>query len=170
MTTQMTTSSPSITVIDFGSDESAYVALAAEGFQSATAFADSHPVASLASLAEALKEPTLSALQLERLLVNEAEAAGTLPRCARSLLARDLRNTLPQGWPHQSAEESDALSASLFLLDGVFQSLVMALPESCESGIARIRRAMESELDIPAGWLPAGADDALLCAIFAEHW
>ena len=150
-------------------DQSIYTALAEKGFSSATAFADSMPLCALPELVGELNDPTIPWVLLERTLVDEATARGTLQGCARSLLVRDLRSELPRGWPRDSAVSDDEASSPLFRRAGVFLALTMALPESCASAIDHIRRAMENS-NIPAGWQPAGTDDPVLIEIFAAHW
>jgi len=146
-----------------------YQALFVKGFSSATAFADSLPNTPLHELAPQLDSPAVSWLLLERALVDEAEAGGTLERCARDLLARDLRSELPLGWPGGAIDRDDEASSPLFRRAGVFLALAIALPEPYASAIDRVRKAME-HAEIATGWLPANADDPVLVATFAAHW
>jgi hypothetical protein len=151
-----------------GIPEAILHALTARGFASATAYADSQPQASVAALARALAETAASAAMLEVLLVEEARATNTLERCARSLLARDLRAQLPDGWPRTCTGTDDESTCPLFLRAGVFHALAMALPDEHAEAIARVRCAMYEA--IPEGWLPRDADDPALVAIFSAHW
>jgi hypothetical protein len=45
----------------------------------------------------------------------------------------------------------------------------MALPETYEPAVERVRRAMASA-DIRSGWVPEGAEDLVLVEIFACFW
>lgn len=140
-------------------------ALLSCGIASATAYADSRPVETLVRLVEELGLPAVSAYALERTLIDEAEHAGTMERCARGLLARDLRAELPDGWP--VIEDSDP--TRLIQRASAFASLAFALPKSYGPAIQRVRYAMEMA-DIPGRWLPEGADDPTLLEVFVSHW
>jgi hypothetical protein len=143
--------------------------LATMGFCSATAYADSQPQKPLSELASELDNPAIAAMQLERQLIEEAETSGTMERCARSLLARDLRAELPEGWPREWTASTDEVGGPLFRRAGVFLSLTMALPEAYALAVERIRRAMMGA-DIPAGWVPDGAEDLVLVEVFTCFW
>jgi hypothetical protein len=143
--------------------ESLLSTLASKGYASATDYADSRPQTSLSKLASELGIDSVAPMQLERQLVEEAETTGAMDRCARSLLARDLCGQLPEGWPRGEDPEP------LFRRAGVFLTLTMALPDVYERAVERIRHAMEAA-DIPAGWVPEGADDPILVETFASHW
>jgi hypothetical protein len=143
--------------------------LEARGFSSATGYADSQPLASLPELANSLGADEIAAMQLEERLVEEAEGNGTMERCARSLLARDLRQELPEGWQREWNEALEETHSPLFRKTGVFSSLTMALPELYAPATERIRKAMDAAT-IPLGWLPDGADDPILVAVFDRHW
>jgi hypothetical protein len=149
--------------------ESLSCTLATRGYSSATAYVNSRPQASLSELAGELGNPAIAAMQLEHQLVEEAELTGTMELCVRSLLARDLRGELPDGWPREGSASTDEAGSPLFRRAGVFLSLSMALPEACEPAVERIRRAMVGA-GIPAGWVPEGAEDPVLVEVFARHW
>jgi len=163
----MTTTEPRLTLGTAAVERhvSIYQALTAKGFPSATVFAESQPNASLPELAAQLQliDPMITWVLLERTLVDEAETSDTLERCARSLLARDLRSELPLGWSGESTKNEDASVRA-----GVFHALTIALPESCALAIQRVWRAME--VMTPMGWLPTGADDPILVATFFAYW
>lgn len=145
--------------------EALICALLSRGIASATAYADRRPLETLVRLVEELGLPAVSAYTLERALIEEAEHAGTLERCARGLLARDLRAELPDGWP--ATEDSDA--TRLIQRASAFASLSFALPKSYGPAIQRVRYAMETA-DVPGGWLPQGPDDPILMEVFVSHW
>jgi hypothetical protein len=167
----MTTTGPQLTLDILPADwqESLRRTLATTGFCSATAYADSRPQKPLSELADELGNPAIAAMQLERQLIEEAETAGTMERCARSLLARDLRAELPEGWPREWTASTDQVGSPLFRRAGVFVSLAMALPEAYEPAVGRVRRAMMGA-DIPVGWVPEGAEDLVLVEVFACFW
>ena len=142
-------------------------ALQARGFASLTAYADSRPAASLTDLAVELDGPDTYPIVVEQKLVAEAEVAGTMEHCARSLLARDLRAVLPEGW--QRGANGDETTGQAFRLSGVFLTLAMALPEPYQEAIDRVQRAMNAA-DLPTGWLPEGADDPALVELFGCYW
>jgi hypothetical protein len=146
-------------------NEALLSALLSRGIASATAYADTMPMETLVRLVEDLGLPPASAHALERALIDEAEHARTMDRCARGLLARDLRAELPDGWP--ATEDSDA--TRLIQRASAFASLAFALPKSYGAAIQRVRYAMEMA-DIPAGWIPHGPDDPVLMEVFVSHW
>jgi hypothetical protein len=149
--------------------ESLSQALQTQGFASATAYAESRPQASLAELAVELGGPGTEPMILEQRLIEEAEAAGTMERCARSLLARDLRVELPDGWQRGGTESDDEARSQSFRLGGVFLTLAMALPETYQDAIGRVQQAVNTS-DILAGWRPVGPDDPVLVLLFACSW
>jgi hypothetical protein len=134
-----------------------------KGFVSVTAYADGWPVTSITELADYLG-PDIEPLDLEHRLIAEAEATGTMERCARTLLARDLCGELLEG----GAEHDDTTSRRL-RLSGVFFALSMALPPAYHDAVDRIERAITSA-DLPSGWLPEGADDPVLIELFGSYW
>jgi len=95
-------------------------ALESRGFASLSAYADSRPEASLAELAADLGGPDAAPTALEQRLIEEAEATGKMERCARSLLARDLRQELSEGWQPEPerAESADDTASQAFRLAG----------------------------------------------------
>jgi hypothetical protein len=140
--------------------------LAALGHTSLTAYADSRPTASIPELASDLGgEP----FALEQRLVEEADAAGQMQRCARSLLARDLRSEIPEGWRRQRTDGGDAMVDQAFRIKGVFLTLMMTVPEAHHDALERIETAMDSA-ELPEGWLPEGGDDAALIELFESWW
>ena len=133
-------------------------AVHAKGFPSLTAYADSRPVAALAELADQLG-PDVEPLDLEQQLIAEAEAAGEMERCARSLLARDLRAELPGGWAVDAAVPGSA--SHELRMSGVFFALSMALPR----GTTR-RSTAFSARSCPRTYRPGGFQRELMIL----HW
>src|SRR5690606_12793156 len=84
------------------------------GFDTATAFADSQPRASLLDLADELGKDDVAASQLEKVLIDEAEESGTIERCARSLLVRRLHAKLAEGWHAEWDDPSWSRAASAY--------------------------------------------------------
>lgn len=142
-------------------------ALASRGFASLSAYADSRPEASLAELASDLGGPDAAPTALEQRLIAEAEVSGAMERCARSLLARDLRQELPEGW--QPDNSGDEFASQAFRLLGVFLALTTALPAAYQDAIDRVEHAMKT-IELPVGWLPDGPDDLALIELFASCW
>lgn len=141
-------------------------ALASRGFASLTAYADSLPTASLADLASNLGGELFA---LEQRLIEEATAAGQMQRCARGLLARDLRSEIPEGWRRDRANGRDLMVDQEFRIKGVFLTLLMAVPEAYHDAIERVELAID-RIELPEGWLPEGADDATLIKLFDSCW
>ena len=136
------------------------------GFDTVSAFADSQPTASLRNLADQLSEDSdIAPIQVERVLVYEAQEMGMIESCARRLLVRRLHEKLPEGW-HLQWDGAPGASGSR--LASACSSLCAALPEHYQESYSRIRDALWSA-SIPEGWLPAGPDDPVLLEIF-QHW
>jgi hypothetical protein len=134
------------------------------GFTTATAFTDAEPTASLLTLAKQLaRERDVAALQLQLLLLDEADATGTVERCARDFLVREFHETLPEGW-HTEWDDDAAFRRS-----GVYSSWCTALPDRYEQCCDRIWEDIRAAT-LPEGWLPAGPDDPILVEIFRKHW
>jgi hypothetical protein len=134
-----------------------------------TAFADSQPGASLIHLADQLGTGDVAAVQLEWRLIDEAETTGSMERCARSLLARALREDLPEGWQHEWRDVPGDPSTPLFRKVGALVSLIVAMPDRYKPCAERVCDALNAA-EIPVGWLPSDADDALLVEVFRRHW
>ena len=153
--------------------ESLRALLQEKGFSTATSYVDHQPQRPLwdlaADLAAELAGGAATAIELERLVVEEAEATGTMERCARSLFSRDLRDQLPEGWTRGSKQDADDVGGALYRQAGVFLTLTMALPDLCEPAVERVRRAMLAA-DIPSGWVPSGPDDLVLVEVFGVYW
>jgi hypothetical protein len=130
---------------------------------------DSQPQASLIQLADDLGTGDVAAIQIEWRLIAEAELAGTMERCARSLLARALRYKLPEGWQREWPGMPGDPSTPIFRKVRALVSLIVAMPDAYEAAAERVCDALNAA-EIPVGWLPSGADDALLVEVFRRHW
>src|SRR5690606_28744637 len=96
------------------------------GIDTATAFADTQPTTSLLDLADELGKDDVAASQLEKVLIDEAEETGTIERCARSLLVRELHEELPEGW---HTEWDDSPMGSAFRRAHACSSWITPLPD-----------------------------------------
>lgn len=143
-------------------------ALEIRGFASLTAYADGLPKASLTQLVTELGGD-IPPVILEQKLITEARAAGTMERCARSLLARHLCAELPDGWQNSTDASDDEADSHRSRLSTVFLALEMALPGAYEEALVRVQRALTTA-DLPSGWLPDGPDDPALLELFASYW
>lgn len=141
------------------------------GFSSATDYAESLPRASLEELAEGLGLAAIPMveIELESKLVEEAVERGTVEHCARSLLARDLLQELPEGWPIEWTTAAPGELNELFRRHKVFHSLILALPAVYHAGIERVRKAMDIA-SIAPGWHPEGAFDPVLMEMFGNYF
>lgn len=143
--------------------------LEARGFVSLSAYVDSRPESSLAELATDLGGPDTTPIALEQRLIVEAEATGTIERCARGILARELRDELPRGWNSSEGDGGNEMYSQARRLSEVFLALAIALPEAYRDAIDRVQRAM-SAAELPTGWLPEGPDDPALVELFTCCW
>lgn len=150
-------------------EERLYARIRDRGFTSVTEFIESRPGATLVELADELGPKDVAAVQLRWRLVAEAAASGSMERCARSLLARALREELPEGWQREWHDVPGDPTTPLFRKAGALSSVVVALPDAYEDAVDRIGLALDAA-DIPEGWLPVNADDPLLAEIFRRHW
>lgn len=148
--------------------------LAARGFSTISAFADSRPRASRNALTDDLSvtidvggKPArdLAPVQILWALLDEAKASDTVEHRARDLLVRDL--DLPEGWPpSEPPEAGEALIGALVHWSG---GIATHLTEY-ESTVNAVEDALLAAQDIPVGWLPTSADDPLLVELFRRHW
>ncbi len=123
------------------------------GFDAVSAYASARPTATLMELAAELGDD-VAAIQVERMLRLEAVRTGDIDRFSRDLLARYLRERLPQGWRNHERFE--------FQRAWMFASWSTAMDQLIDDAARdRIWNFLE-HADIPVGWLPAGADDLIL--------
>src|SRR5258707_1048173 len=121
--------------------ESLSRALESRGFASLSAYADSWPEASLAELAADLGGPDASPTALEQRLIEEAEATGKMERCARSRLARDLRQELSERGErlteslHAGRLSSAAIAHAISTIDNILSDLGSQVANNDRLGI-----------------------------------
>ncbi|TMQ05474.1 MAG: NUDIX hydrolase [Deltaproteobacteria bacterium] len=149
--------------------ERLYALVRKHGYASVTDYANSRPQATLLELANGLGPGDVAPVQIESRLVAEAQASGTMEQCARSLLARALRDALPEGWQREWHDIPGDPNTPTFRKVGALSSLTAALPDAYELAIERVREALDAA-GIPAGWLPTGPDDEILIEVFRQQW
>jgi hypothetical protein len=135
------------------------------GFDTVTAFADSQPTTSPLDLADQLGDD-VGADDVERVLVDEAEEAGTMKLCVMSLLVRRLNEELPEGWPAEWKDESGGVVARVSM---AFVGMSTALPGRYRDTYRRVEKALLNA-SIPLGWLPMSPDDPILVQLFEDYW
>jgi hypothetical protein len=150
-------------------EERLYGRVRERGFSSVTEFVESRPSATLGDLADELGVTDIAPVQIEWRWVAESEQNDTMERCARGLLARQLRWKLPEGWHREWRDVPGDPKTPLFRKIGAFSSLVVALPEKYKDAVQRVRRAFDAA-EIPVGWLPTDADDPVIVELFRRHW
>jgi hypothetical protein len=89
--------------------------------------------------------------------------------CARSLLARAIREYLPEGWQSVWVDIPGQLGTPYSRKVHALVDMTVALPDRYDAVADRICDAIEAA-HIPIGWVPASADDPILLDIFARHW
>ncbi|OJH36954.1 NUDIX hydrolase [Cystobacter ferrugineus] len=131
------------------------------GFSSLTAFADAHPTLPLVELAEELGDD-LSAVQVFKGLVDEAERSHQVTRLVRGQLVRELYESFPNGWP--AVMDDEARVEVAMALGSWFGFTPVTHRE-------RVNRASDSLLATPPppGWRPLGPDDELLRTLLPDE-
>jgi hypothetical protein len=131
------------------------------GYASLTAFAEARPTASLVDLAKELGEDDINAVQVFSGLVAEAERSHQLTRMVRGQLVRELRESLPDGWP---AVLDDANRFKVAKALGLWASYT---PETHEERVEQASNALLASPP-PPGWNPLGPDDELLRTLLPD--
>jgi hypothetical protein len=156
--------------------------LRARGFESAADYVATAPTASLIVLGHALgSDPTaplytgdgFAATQLERRLIDDAKRTGTLERCMRDLLVRQLHEHLPEGWhlewgPDIPGDTTTAVWRRAIVFSQWGSEISLRYPEY-EPAVDAVWDAMKASA-IADGWLPSSADDPLLVDVFRRSW
>lgn len=130
------------------------------GYSSVTEFAVAHPHMTFKELVNELGDHTIEPVQVQWVLCEAARARNDLRWFAKDCLAREIRDNFPTGWRPRSA---------LFRMSAVcaYTDWLSAFnPKHYPAG----ERAWNWLLaqDIPEGWLPEGADDPWIEAMFQE--
>jgi len=129
------------------------------GFDTVTEFVETRPLESLCDLADELGAGDIAAMQLQGLLYEEALETGTMARLVRSLLVRDLREEIPDGWEMSGNYDFNYRRASAY---ADWHSLLLEDDKPMAELAWERLRAME----IPRGWLPEGPEDPILLRAF----
>ncbi|MCY1018927.1 NUDIX hydrolase [Pyxidicoccus sp. MSG2] len=132
------------------------------GYDSLTAFAEARPAVPLYLLAEELGRNDVAGVQVLSALLAEAEQRKQVTRCVRDVLARELSESFPDGWPAVMNEEIrfEAIMA--------LSSWTAHVPDTHEE---RARQAGDALLATPPppGWRPLGPDDELLQTLLPDE-
>jgi hypothetical protein len=114
------------------------------------------------ALAEELGPNDVNAIQVVSTLLAEAESTGKVGHFARDLLARQLAEALPNGWPSK-LDEPTRFALSVALAGWVAQLPAYRRERGQENAKALLSSAP------PAGWRPSGRQDEILLSLFPEE-
>lgn len=132
------------------------------GHDSLTAFAETHPTASLVELAEKLGRDDIAGVQVLGELLAEAEQRKQVTRFVRGVLVRMLSQSLPNGWPAVMDEEARfAVAKALGRWSGY-------TPETHQERADQVMAALRATPP-PPGWRPLGPDDELLLTLLPDE-
>lgn len=131
------------------------------GYDSLTAFAEARPTRPLVELADELGDD-LSAVQVFKSLVEEAERSHRVTRLVRGQLVREFAESLPNGWP--AVLDDDARMEVAVVLGSWFGFTPVTHQE-------RVKQANAALLahPPPTGWRPLGPDDELLRTLLPDE-
>ncbi|QRN93383.1 NUDIX hydrolase [Archangium violaceum] len=132
------------------------------GFDSLTAFANARPAVPLLALADELGEDDVAGVQVVSELLAEAEQSHQVTRFLRDVLARELSESIPDGWP---AVLDDANRFKVAMALGSWAAFT---PETHEERVRRARTALLTTPP-PPGWRPLGPDDELLRTLLPDE-
>ncbi|WP_164014886.1 NUDIX hydrolase [Pyxidicoccus trucidator] len=132
------------------------------GYDSLTAFAEARPAVPLNLLAEELGKDDVAGVQVLSGLLVEAERSKQVTRLVRDVLARQLSESLPSGWPGVMDDKSRFQVA---------KALGCWSADTPDSHKGRVRRAGDALLATspPPGWHPLGPDDELLRMLLPDE-
>jgi hypothetical protein len=139
-------------------DKRIYDAVRREGVESVSEFANAHPAATFAELAQRLS-PDVAPIQVETLFRDEALRSGRFSEYVRDSLVRNLRRHLPHGWgvgPQAHFQASRAFASWMAMLGDEYDA-------AAERMWSRLRELTPAE-----GWQPTGPDDQLVLAAFRD--
>ncbi|MCP3164717.1 NUDIX hydrolase [Myxococcus qinghaiensis] len=131
------------------------------GYDSLTAFAETHPAVPLHVLADELGADDVAAVQVFSGLLAEAEQSRRVTRLVRDVLVRELSDDFPDGWP---AAMDDETRMDIAIALGRWSGYT---PETHQE---RVDQASDALLATPPppGWRPLGPDDELLRTLLPD--
>jgi hypothetical protein len=132
------------------------------GFSSLTAFAEARPAVPLYVLAEELGEDDVAAVQVLSGLLAEAEQRKQVTRFTRDVLARELSQSLPNGWPTVLDD------TNRFKVGKALGRWSAYTPETHQSRAEQVRATLRAAPP-PPGWRPLGPDDELLLMLLPDE-
>ncbi|WNG21211.1 NUDIX hydrolase [Cystobacter fuscus] len=132
------------------------------GYESLTAFAEARPAVPLYVLAEELGKDDVAAVQVLSGLLAEAEQRKQITRSTRDVLARELTQSLPNGWPTVLDD------ANRFKVAKALGRWSAYSPTSHEKRVAQVRATLLATPP-PPGWRPLGPDDELLLTLLPDE-
>ena len=132
------------------------------GYDSLTAFAEARPTVPLHVLADELGKDDVAAVQVLSGLLGEAEQRNQVTRFVRDVLARELAEGLPNGWP---AVLDDANRFEVAMTLGRWSAYS---PETHEERVKQAGDALFANPP-PEGWRPLGPDDELLLTLLPDE-
>jgi hypothetical protein len=131
------------------------------GCSSVTAFAEARPTLPLVELAEELGDD-LNAVQVFKVLVEEAERSHQLTRLVRGQLVRELSESFPDGWPVVMDD------ANRFKVAMTLGSWFGFTPETHRERVDQVSDTLVAHPP-PPGWRPLGPDDELLRTLLPDE-
>lgn len=153
------------------------------GFESVTALVEAMPAAPLVVVAEELStdrgagvdRADVAAEQLLRIWREEAHKAGELAvqRFSRRMLVGELHRELSGGWRSDWTAPDPETQRSASSLASAIGGWISSHSEAHRPAADRVFKALLANGragKVPAGWLPANADDPLLVETFRRHW
>jgi hypothetical protein len=132
------------------------------GFDSVTAFAEARPAVPLYLLADELGKDDVAGVQVLSVLFAEAERRKQVTRFMRDVLARELAENLPDGWP---AVLDDA---NRFKVAKALSCWSTYTPETHQARADQVGDALLATPP-PPGWRPLGPDDELLRTLLPDE-
>ncbi|NTX37333.1 NUDIX hydrolase [Myxococcus sp. CA051A] len=138
-----------------------YERVRAKGYDTLTAFAEARPAIPLHELADELGQEDVAAVQILSGLLGEAEQRKQVTRFVRDVLARELAEAFPDGWPGV-LDDANRFEAAMAL--GRWSAYSPLTHEE------RVRQASDALLanPPPAGWRPLSHDDELLRTLLPD--
>jgi hypothetical protein len=134
------------------------------GFETLTAFLGSLPSRTYSEVADRLGKQ-VAPIQIIAIQFSEAKAKGTVRAAAMDCLSRNIVEQLPDGWGKGTNSDWRAIKAL-----SNWSSEVIATGD-CGELEPILDNVMEAFSKAPPdGWIPIGANDPIIEAIFDEHY